>query len=160
MAIYSLFSKIEGPVTAKGYENHIEWDQMSFYTSRNISMNVGVGGERESDKPRLSEVFLTKKMDKATPLLFNKLLLGKAFAKVEIKAVKTSKNALEEYLSYVLEDVMIATCQVDVNKDEFPMVNLSLAYNKIKVSYRPRLNSNALGKPVRGGYDVKNGKRT
>ena len=113
MAIYANFGKIQGSVCAKGYENHIEWDSLSFVSGRKISMEVGITGEREADKPYISEMSLSKKMDKASPRFFVNALAGKAIEKVEIKCVKTSEDALEDYLTYVLEDVLVSSYGFD-----------------------------------------------
>ena len=78
MAIYADFGKIQGAVTAKGYENHIEWDHFGFAANRNISMKVGAGSERESDKPDVGQFTLGKKMDKASKRRLAEQLLAEA----------------------------------------------------------------------------------
>ena len=160
LAIYAKFGKIEGSVCAKGYENHIEWEKLSFYSDRRVSMEVGIHGEREADKPFISGVSLSKKMDKASPYFFTSALAGKAIDKVEIKCVKTSEDAIEEYLTYVLEDVLVSDYMfAGVEEEGEPTEHVSLAYNKIEMKYRPRKEDNSLGSPIPGGYDVKFGKK-
>ena len=159
MAIYADFGKIQGSVTAKGFENHIEWEHFGFAANRNITMRVGAGAERESDKPDVGQFTLGKKMDKASPNMFLSSLVGKAIDKVEVKCVKTSGDATEQYLSYVLSDVLVSTYSVSGHEEDDPFESVSLAFNKIEMKYHPRKPDNTLGSAIPGGYDVKLGKK-
>ncbi len=159
MAIYADFGKIQGSVNAKGFENHIEWDSFNLVSGRHISMAVGAGKERESDKPFITEFQLSKEMDKSSPEMFLGALVGKAIDKVQIKCVKTSEDATEQYLSYTLDDVLVSAYAVSGNEGSDPYENVTLAFNKIEMKYHPRKEDNSLGDPVPAGYDVKLGKK-
>ena len=159
MAIYADFGKIQGAVTAKGYENHIEWDMFTFGTGRHVSMSVGAGQEREADKPYITEMTLNKPMDKSSPQMFVGSLAGKALDKVTIKCVKTADDGVEEYLSYTLQDVMVSTYMVGGHESSDPTETVTLVFNKIEMKYHPRQEDNTLGSPIPAGYDVKLGKK-
>ena len=159
MGIYADFGQIEGSVTAKGFENHIEWDSFGFSADRVISMKVGAGEERESDKPNIGQFTLTKKLDKSSPKMFLSAVVGKAIDKVEVKCVKTSSDSVEHYLSYILSDVLVSSYAVSGHEADDPYESVFLAFNKIEMKYHPRKPDNSLDSALQSGYDVKIGKR-
>ena len=158
MAIYVKMGSIEGNVTAKGFEKHIECLAANFGITRHVSMSVGSGKEREATKPSLSEVTLSKSMDKASPYLFLESCVGKAIDKVEIKFVKTSADALENYLTYTLDKVLVSSYSASSGGDE-PSESISLAYTKIEMKYHPRKPDNTLDSAIPAGYDLELGKK-
>ena len=159
MAIYATFGKIKGPVTAKGFENHIQLHAAAVSAHRSVSMVVGTGKNREADSPHLQEFTVFKAMDKASPQLWMNSLTGKVIDKVEIKFVKTSEDALEQYLCYTLENVLVSSYVLDDEDARDPVETVTLAYNKIQMRYCPRKPDNSLGDPIPAGYDVKLGKK-
>ena len=159
MGIYADFGKIQGSCTAKGFENHIEWEHFGFCANRNITMKVGAGSERESDKPDVGQFTLAKKMDKSSPHMFLETLVGKAIDKVQVKCVKTSGDAVEQYLSYTLSDVLVSTYSISGHDEGDPFESVTLAFNKIEMKYHPRKEDNTLDNPIPAGYDVKAGKK-
>ena len=159
MAIYATFGKTQGAVTAKGFENHVECTSFSLAGGRNIFMEVGTGVDRESTKPYLNEFVVTKKMDQASPDMWIGSLVGKTIDKVEVKCIKTSEDALEKYLHYTLEDVLVSSYNISNDDGTQGYESVSLAYNKIEMKYHPRKPDNSLGDPIPAGYDVKLGKK-
>ncbi len=159
MAIYATFGKIQGSVTAQGFENHIECTSFTMCGGRFISMEVGTGQDREATKPFLTEFTLVKLMDKSSPHMWLGSLVGKTIDKVEVKCIKTSDDALEKYLTYTLEDVLVSAYNVANDKGSNGTESVSLAYNKIEMKYHPRNPDNTLGSAIPAGYDVKQGKK-
>ena len=158
MAIYMKLGKIAGDVTAEGFQQYIECYSFQFGAGRGISMSVGGGKDREATKPSLSEVTLSKSMDKASPYLFLEACVGKAIDKVEIKFVKTSADALENYLTYTLDKVLVSSYSASSGGDE-PSESLSLAYTKVEMKYHPRKPDNTLDSAIPAGYDLELGKK-
>ena len=158
MAIYMKMGKIAGDVSATGFEQYIECYSFQMGAGRGISMSVGSGKEREATKPSLSEVTLSKSMDKASPYLFRESCVGKAIDKVETKFVKTSADALENYLTYTLDKVLVSSYSASSGGDE-PSESISLAYTKIEMKYHPRKPDNTLDSAIPAGYDLELGKK-
>ncbi|MFP5348580.1 MAG: type VI secretion system tube protein Hcp, partial [Gammaproteobacteria bacterium] len=63
MAIYLKFGNVKGNVTADGFAGQIAVGSVSFGVSRNVSMEAGNLSNRESSKPNLSEIVITKVAD-------------------------------------------------------------------------------------------------
>ena len=159
MAIFAKFGKIEGSVSAKGFEKHIELLSAIHSSSRDVSMEVGTGRDREADIPEIQHFQITKAVDKSSPKMWMSSLVGKAIDKVEIKFIKTSEDALEQYLTFTLEGVLVSGYNLGDVKKEQGEEALSLAYNKILMKYCPREPDNSLGNPIPAGYDVTLGKK-
>ena len=65
MAMYLKFGNVKGNVTADGYAGQIAVTRVRFRVSRNVSMEAGNLSNRESTKPHLTPIIITKKADKS-----------------------------------------------------------------------------------------------
>ena len=72
MAIYLEYTGIKGNVTAEGYKDHIAVQSVQFGVGRGISMEAGNLSNRESTRPSLSEITLTKAADNSVTLSLKK----------------------------------------------------------------------------------------
>ena len=160
MAIYMKMGKIEGNVTAQGYEKLMECESVTLSTDREITLSVGAGKEREVSKPAFQEIMVTKEADKATPYLFQEAFTGKAVDEVEIRFAKTSNDAIETYMTYVLKDALISSYQISSGSDGDPYESVSIAFTKFEMKYHPRESDNQLGSAIPVGYDLKLGKKS
>ena len=156
MAIYLHVDGLEGDVTAAGHEKWIECGSLQWGVGRGIHTPTGSSQERESSAPSISEVTVTKVMDKCTPKLFTEACVGKAKL-VKIDLVQTGEQ-LETYMSYELENALISGYSVSTGGDR-PMENLSFNFTKVVMKYTPYDNEHNPGSPIPAGYDVSLGKK-
>lgn len=152
MAIYMKIDGIDGGVTAKGHEKWIELDSAQWGVGRGIAMGVGASGKREASNPTVSEVSVTKMMDKTSSLLFQEACIGKG-KKVTLHLVKTGADELQTYMEYILEECMISGYSVSTGGDR-PSESISLSFDKMTMSYTPYDNSGKAQTPVKAGYDL------
>ena len=78
MAIYLKFGNVKGNVTADGYAGQIAVSSVNFGVARSVSMEAGNLSNRESSKPSLSEITITKMADNSVAALFKEALTGSA----------------------------------------------------------------------------------
>ena len=157
MAIYLHVEGLEGDVTAAGHEGWIECQSLDTGVGRGIETPTGSSQERESTAPSLSDVSVTKVMDKCTPKLFTEACVGKG-KMVKIDLVQTG-DQLETYMSYILTDAQISSYGVSAGTDGKPVETCAFNFTKIEMKYIPFDNKgNPLG-PVPAGYDVSLGKK-
>lgn len=154
MAIYMKFDGIDGDVTAKGYEKQIEVDSFQFGVGRAISMDAGSAANRSSGRPSLSEITVTKRMDKSSFGIMKEVLSGSDGKKVKISVVEISKDQLKEYVGYELEEVMVSGYSVSTGGEGSPSESISLSYAKITASFTAADKSNKAGTPQRVSYDL------
>ena len=70
MAIYMKFGKLEGNVTAKGYEKQIAVSSVHMGVARHVTMETGNVSNRENAKPQVSEITITKLADNSVAAMF------------------------------------------------------------------------------------------
>lgn len=156
MAIYMKYGKIDGDVTAAGHEKWIELHSLQWGVGRGISSPVGHSAERESSAPSISEVTITKDMDKASPILFGQACWGEG-TKCELHLVKTDKGKLSTYMTYELTNTLISGYSVSSGGDK-PTESLSLNFTKVEMKYIPHDAGTKGSGPVPAMYDLATGK--
>lgn len=166
MSIYLKFddSKLNGNVSAQGLQDFIEIESFDFSAIRKMNTHPGNTTDREGTKPAISEVIVTKRADKTTPILFQEATTGTALASAEIKFVNTGKD-LSEYLTVTLSNVVISryqlndevstTAEGESSQKDKPTETIALNFDKVEVKYTPYDESHNAQSPVSAGYDLK-----
>lgn len=158
MAIYLEYEGIKGNVTADGYKDHIAVQSVQFGVGRGISMEAGNLSNRESTRPSLSEITLTKAADNSVTAIFKEAVTGNAGKKVVIKFVRTGSDKVQEYMDYTLENCLVSNYSMSASSEGEPMESISLSYSKIMINYSDFDKSNKSGNPQRVGYDLESAK--
>jgi len=149
----------EGNVTAKGYEKWIELSSLNFGVKRSINTKPGKVADRESTRPTVSEVTLTKEMDKSSPALFTEACVGKAKPKVEVHLCQTGEN-ISPFMQYTLENVLVSNYSVNHSSDDnqrktgYPTETVTLNFDKIEMKYTPYDEQHKAQSPIPAGYDL------
>ena len=162
MTTYMKMDKIQGNVTAKGHENWIEINDLYFSVKRHINTEPGRVTDREGSRPSISEIIITKKMDKSSPLLFSESCVGKATTSVQIDICQTD-DSLNPYTQLTLNNVIVSgyelssMSQTNLQNDatQTPMEKIALSYDKIELKYTPYGTDNKPQSPIPAGYDLK-----
>ena len=154
MSIYLEYDGIKGNVTVDGYKDHIEVLSVQFGVGRGISMEAGNLSNRESTRPSLSEISLTKVADNSVTAIFKEAVTVSEGKKVSIKFVRRGADKVQEYMSYTLEDCLVGSYSISADAEGEPMESISLSYSKIMINYNDFDKSNESGNPQRVGYDL------
>lgn len=120
-------------------------------------MESGNLSNRESAKPQLSEITLSKKSDSSVVGLFKEVVTGASGQEVTLAFVRTGKEGLQAYMSYVLTNCIVSHYGIDAAGDEEPLEIILISYSKIVVSYTDHDATNKAGSPMRVMYDVAKG---
>ena len=158
MAIYLEYEGIKGNVTADGYKDHIAVESVQFGVGRGISMEAGNLSNRESTRPSLSEITLSKAADNSVTAIFKEAVTGSAGKKVVIKFVRTGADKVQEYMDYTLENCLVSSYSMSASSEGEPMETISLSYSKIMINYSDFDKTNKSGNPQRVGYDLESAK--
>lgn len=155
MAIYLKLGDIKGEVTAEGFVDQIECHSMQFGVGRAIHTPVGAVTNREASAPSISEVTLSKALDKSSIALFTEAVVGKKEKALtaEITITKTGGTALEKIAVYKLTNTMISGYSISTGGDR-PSESLSLNFTKIEIEVTSEGASGDDGSPVRASYDL------
>lgn len=160
MAIYMEFEGIKGSVSATGHEKWIELVSCQVGVARSITSPTGVGTNRESSTPMVSEIVVSKTQDAASTGLFKASLWGTGKL-VKIDFVRTNKDKFDTYLQFVLQNALISSYSVSGmggDNHTAPMESLSLNFTKIDYSTTLADDKNTGPKPERASWDLSTGK--
>jgi type VI secretion system secreted protein Hcp len=135
MAIYMKFGDIKGRVTTDGFKDWIELISCQLGVGRGVSSGTG-GQQREASNPSISEITITKVFDVASPKLYQDALAGVFDSKVEIKFTTTTKNKVDTFLAYELNQCGVSGYSLSSGGDN-PTESISLNFTKIMLSPSP-----------------------
>ena len=142
---------VDGESTDSKHKNWIDIDSYSFGATQTASSGGGGG----AGKVKISDIMLTKTIDKASPKLFLATATGEHLKKVELVLVKSG----QEYMKWTFTDVMVSSYQVGGSGDVVPTDQISLNFAKVEFEYRSQKADGTLDTPVKGGWDVKANKK-
>ena len=153
MAIYLKIDGVEGDVTESTHKNWVECDSMNWNVSRTLSTKTGQGKDRESTSPHISEIKLTTKMDKTSPVFFSEACVGQGKTAI-IHLVQTSPNGVETFMEYTLTNTLVSGYSVSVDEDNRPKEEIILNFTKIEMKYTPWDEAHRPEGSVPAGYDI------
>jgi len=143
---------IKGDVTETGHENWIELNSFQFGVGRTISSPTGGSANREASAPSVSEIVVTKVMDRSSTSLLQEALAGQG-KPVIIDFVKTgAKGAPMIYAEYKLENVLISGYSTSSGGDN-PTESISLSFTKITFTFNAQ-NVDGTSTPSSVTYDL------
>lgn len=158
MAIYLKFGNVKGNVTANGYAGQIALNTVHFKVSRKVAMEPGNLSNRESTKPAVSVVTITKDADSSVVALFKEALAGSAGQEAIITFVHTGTDKVREFMTYKLKDCIVSDYDFSAEKEGVPTEIIKLSFSAIEASYKDHDASNKSGNPQRTAYDLKTAK--
>ena len=131
----TLFLVIEGRNgPSKRMTNAIEISSFSF--GANNSSRIGKSTESREGGGNVSDVQVTKDLDKTSPLLFDDCVTGDLYTKVEIIKSKQEGNALVDFFKILMEGkVLVTSWSISGAAEGQPMESVTFAFEKVKVCY-------------------------
>ncbi len=139
------FLKLDGiKGESKDHDHKDEIEVSAFQLSSGSGGGQGsTGGGGGAGKVSIQSFSITKKIDKASPLLFKNAATGKHLKLAEVSFTKKSKGKQHDFLVYKLTDVLISSLQDGTSKGGSPVEQVTFAVHKITETF---IGSN--GKPV------------
>lgn len=153
MAIYLKYGSIAGSVTTDGFKDWIQLGSFQWGVGRGVSLPHGAEDTREGSEPSVSEIVVTKRMEKASPKLWQDAVGGDFSSKVTIVFTSTTKDKVESYLEYELTDTGLSGYSVSAGGDNPPEESLSLNFAKVTWKYGA-LDAKTGSKPDVVGWDL------
>lgn len=160
MAIFVKFDGIDGDATEEGHKGWISVDSFQFGVGRGMSTPVGDAARRETSAPSVSEVTLSKRMDKASLKLWESSLVGNAGKKVTVDFTSTGdKGKLTVLAQYELTNCLVSGYSVSSGGDS-PSESVSLNFTKVMFKYNGSDATNKVGSVGGNTYDLATAKMT
>lgn len=131
---------IKGETTAKTHKGEIAISSFSI----GATQAHGSGGGAGAGKVSFSSFTITKRIDKASPLLFQGAAQGKHYKEAVISFAKTKRGKQTDYLEFKMTNVLISSIQDGTSQSSHqPVESISFNFAKIEEIF---LGSN--GKPI------------
>jgi len=143
---------IDGAVTTTGFEKWIELNSFQWGVGRAIGTAARGAATREASEPNISEVVVSKRLDKSSTKLFMDAVAGDLSATVKFKFTTTTKDKVETYLAYELTNCGLSGYSVS-GCGGAPQESLSLNFTKVMFTYTER-DPKVAGSPDTVGYDL------
>lgn len=145
---------IEGESQDEQHKGAIELDSWSFGGTTSGALKPGAGAG--AGKFTAQDFQFTAKVSKASPMLFLACTTGKRFAKATLTGRKGGDRRPIDYFTITLTDVQISSYQESgANGAEGVMEQVSCAFTKIQLEYRPMNADGSLGNPVTATFELK-----
>jgi type VI secretion system secreted protein Hcp len=145
---------IEGDSIVLGHEREMHIESFSWGATQAGSHGAGGGGG--TGKVQFQDFHFTKRVDKASPMLFLRCATGEHIKEAKL-TVRKAGGSHQEYLVVKLTDVLVTSYQTGGSADVVPTDQVSLNFTKIEYRVSPVKEDGSLGDPVSVAYDLKSG---
>lgn len=152
MPLYMKYNDIEGDVTTAGYEKWIELSSVNWGAKRDILLPMNKSADREATLPTVSEISVTKIMDKSSCGLFEEAVGGVMDSTVKIALCSVRNKAMVELAQYTLSNTAVSGYGFSAS-GETPGESLSLNFTKIEIKYTT-LNRDLKDNPIISTFDL------
>ena len=153
MAIYMKYGAIKGSTTTDGFKDWIELGSFQWGVGRSVTSTSKGSDTREGSEPSISEIVVSKRLDKASPKLWQDAVGGDFSNDVTISMTTTTKDKVETYLEYTLKEVGLSGYSASGGSDDPPGESLSLNFAAVTWKYIAR-DSKIAGNPDVVGWSL------
>jgi type VI secretion system secreted protein Hcp len=143
---------VEGDSKDHGHEGEIDVQSASFGATNPSSR--AYGGGAGTAKVNVHDLVVTKRADKASPNLFLKTCDGTHYDTAALVYSKAGGSDVVDYLKYEMTHVFISSWQQSGGGDQFAMENVSLSFEKVKVTFTAQDDTGAGTEPVEVEWDI------
>ncbi len=154
---FDAFIKLEGVDGESADEAHAgEIDILSFHWGVTQTGTAAAGAGGGGGKCQVQDFSFVHKMDKASPVLFQKCCEGAHIPSALVTLRKAGGTQLE-YLKYKFTQVLVSSVRPGGSAqgtDDIPLEEVSMNFAKCEIDYTPQTAEGAGGGPVHGGWDI------
>ncbi len=153
-AAVDFYLEIEGIPGESTDNSHKGWIDISSF-SHDIMNTRSSGGGGGAGKVSLSDILVSKGIDKSSPKLMEACVTGKAIPSATLVAVPSNReNSSQPYMKYTLKDVLVSSYSASGASGDLPSESLSLNFTKIEWTHSTR-NADGTIEETTGGWDSK-----
>jgi type VI secretion system secreted protein Hcp len=150
--IFAKIGDVKGESLDDKHKDEIEVMSFSWGVANAGSMGVGSGGGE--GKATFHDLSFTHGVDKATPVLMQACATGVHFKEGVITHRKAGKGQ-QEYLVIKMNDIIVTGVSQGGSGDGGNSENVSLAFAKVALEYKPQKADGSLDAGIFFKYDIK-----
>jgi len=143
---------IEGESHDSKHKNEIQIESFSWGASQAITQHTG--GGHGAGKVSVSDLSITKRIDKASASLFKACATGHHIPKAVLVCRKAGKEQ-QEFYKITFTDILISSCQQTGHGQDEVLENVGLNFAKYEIEYKTQNKDGSLGGLSKSGYDLK-----
>jgi type VI secretion system secreted protein Hcp len=140
MIVLKFDTNIPGATGIQGHEDWIGVDSLNWSVNRMVSFPSTGAQERKPGNPNFSEVAISKKSDKASPLLWDQATHGQSLGKCVIRFLQSAGDSGADpvaFLVITLHDAIISSYAVSGTGDYDPTETFTINYTQAEYQYDP-----------------------
>ena len=139
---------IPGSSTTQGFTNDIVLNSFHFSNARTITLSSG-STEQQASAPAISDLVITKTMDKSSPGIVKALLLNQGISKIDIFLTKASAFSKGQfvYAHYVLSNVLFSSYSVSSGGDA-PTESIGINFEKLQTTVTTQNPDGSVGQTI------------
>lgn len=143
---------VEGESVISGHEREIDIVAWSWGMNQSGSMHVATGGG--SGKVSVQDIALTKRVDKASPVIWQYCCSGRHFEKAQLTVRKAGDNPVE-YLKIKMDKVLITSMTTGGSGgDDQVMEHIGLNFASFEMNYIPQNADGTAGAEVTTTWNI------
>ena len=130
MPIYMKYGTIKGSVTEEGHIGWVDVSSFQWGVGRAVGSPTGRAANREAGAPSISEITVSKQLDKSSYAWLQEALKGTG-VDCEVHFVSTEAAQLRTYLSYKLTNCLVSGFSLSSGGDR-PSESISINFTKFE----------------------------
>ena len=132
MPTYLNIPDVEGNASSSTYSGWLTVESFHMQTMRNIVTYPGQSYDRDTGLPMLSELSITKLIDKASPLLMQAALENKTYSLVKMHVCRSGSSNITAYQEWEFKNVMISQYEIQQDEDGKPFERIMLNFTSVQ----------------------------
>ena len=147
-SVFLSIPSIPGDSTALGFANDIELNSFQFSNARAITLPFGSTGQQASI-PTISDLVITKTMDKSSPGIVEAFFLNHGISKIDIFLTKPSVFSKEQfvYAHYTLSNVLFSSYSISSGGDT-PTESIGINFEKLQTTVTTQNPDGSVGQTI------------
>ncbi|WP_394993124.1 type VI secretion system tube protein Hcp [Emticicia sp.] len=126
----------------------------TFAESANLKIKRSIGGIESGNPNNIREMLISFKMDKASPLLFDKMWKQQRISSINVY-FDMGTNVQDEFQRIKLSSVLIKSMTIQSAYDDAPTINMTITYEQILRGFSGRNQAGTLVSLGTHCYDYK-----
>lgn len=156
MSIFLKWPGIEGEATDASHRGWLDIDNLSWGVQRAITSSPSTSKDRESANAEITDLTITRRMDKASPSLFMAACCGKG-QELTLHLTKTgSGRGSEVFMAYTLRNALVSDYRMKARRQPRtrPREQLVISFQAIEAKYTPYDDDGTAEAPIAVGFDT------
>ena len=156
MSLFLYIDGIQGEVSDAGFKGWIDITHWRWGVKRLITSNTSTQGDRESANATITDLTITRFMDKATPKLFLESCCGRGKTAKIVQTKTGTGSGADSFIEYTFHNALISHYAVEALSEATarPREQLTLSFVEVETKYTPYDEDGNAQAPIAVGFNT------